>query len=122
MGVMENEETRPGHHRRHADESASEGAVMTGDGVDSDAGVLCPPWDASQVAALNEWQRSGFVHPFTCPNRDDGHHVEQFGDVGVLVATRDGWCCPSCSYTQQWAHRVMLETPCDPFGRPGSPL
>jgi hypothetical protein len=63
--------------------------------------VIEAPWTDEQVANLNRWQKAGDVHPFTCPN----HHK---GDRD-LVATNDGWQCPSCPYTQTWAHPMMLE-------------
>lgn len=63
------------------------------------------PWDAETVKLLNEWQQSGVFHPYTCGrDRKDAQHLD--GD-GVLVATRDGWHCPYCEYTQMWALRPM---------------
>jgi len=59
------------------------------------------PFTPDQVEALNRWQTSGPVHPFTCGNR------EEHGN-DVLIATADGWRCPSCDYTQPWAHDFML--------------
>lgn len=59
------------------------------------------PWTAEQVEALNEYQRLGYAHEFTCGNDHDGDRV--------LVATRDGWRCPSCDYTQDWAHEGMAD-------------
>jgi hypothetical protein len=56
-----------------------------------------PPWAESIVDALNEFQRAGAMHPFTCGQ--DSHHV--------LIATRDGWVCPYDDYTQKWAHLSM---------------
>jgi len=60
------------------------------------AGHIRPPWTPDEVATLNAWQHNGEVHPFTCGNDHDGNRV--------LVATRDGWICPTCDYTQAWAH------------------
>lgn len=68
---------------------------------------ITPPWSTDQVAQLNAWQRSDFVHPFTCDHRSDGRHGELYGDTGTLVATINGWICPWCSYTQNWAHDFM---------------
>lgn len=58
------------------------------------------PWTTEQVAQLNRFQRAGIMHPFTCPRVE---HDE------VLVATPDGWVCPTpgCDYTQAWAHDFM---------------
>lgn len=74
------------------------------------------PWTDEQVAALNVWQNTGHVHPFTCGNnRSDPLHVAyqkaHGGDLGELVATRDGWRCPACGYAQDWAHDFMFEKP-----------
>lgn len=68
-----------------------------------------PPWSPEQVKALNRFQEAGFVHPFTCPN----NHGSQ--DERVLKATPNGWVCLRCGYTQDWAHRFMLEEPRDPL-------
>ncbi len=56
------------------------------------------PWPDELVAGLNDAQQSGMIHPYTCPNRADGHTWSS--DLGVLEATRDGWVCPSCTYRQ----------------------
>jgi hypothetical protein len=62
---------------------------------------IIAPWSAEQVKALNEWQRRGNLHPFTCG-------TEQCG--GVLTAGADGWTCPNgCGYAQDWAHDFMAE-------------
>lgn len=65
---------------------------------------LVPPWNEAQVSRLNEYQASAGMHPFTCPNRDMGHPWPfQDRDRGILLATRDGWVCAFCDYTQKWA-------------------
>lgn len=72
---------------------------------DFGAATIAPPWTETEVEVLNGWQRSGVVHPFTCRHRgEDGHGVDD-----VLVAGPDGWHCPSCDYTQTWAHRYMTD-------------
>ena len=49
------------------------------------------PWSDEQVRSLNEYQESGFFHPFTCRCR------------GNLVAQQDGWICPNgCEWSQTW--------------------
>lgn len=73
--------------------------------------TITAPWSADIVAALNEWQRSGLVHPYTCGgNRMDAAHstyqAEHGGDFGQLIATTTGWVCPACSYRQDWAHAI----------------
>ena len=66
------------------------------------------PFAADEVKALNEHQNRQDAHPFTCPNRGDGEHLVFNGDLGALVATRRGWICPWCDYTQDWAHAFMV--------------
>jgi hypothetical protein len=53
------------------------------------------------------------VHPFTCGsgNRTDENHLD---GEGVLVATENGWICPFCSYTQNYAFKMMLTYKADP--------
>lgn len=65
--------------------------------------LITPPWTDEQVTQLNRFQRSGYVHPFTCGHRDR-HDL-------TLVATPTGWECPdvSCDYTQTWAHSFMAD-------------
>jgi len=60
-----------------------------------------PPWNPKTVDALNRFQRIGTVHPFTCGNEHEGDRD--------LVATKDGWICPNCDYTQDWAHEFMAD-------------
>lgn len=60
-----------------------------------------------QVAALFNWQIAGHVHPFTCGQRDD--HPKIDGEKGLLIPTRNGWICPCCDYTQDWAHEFMFQ-------------
>jgi hypothetical protein len=56
-------------------------------------GKIRAPFTDAQVSALNAYQRSGSFHPYTCAI-----------DSTPLIATRHGWGCPNCSYTQDWAH------------------
>ena len=62
-----------------------------------------------QVKHLDEWQRAGVMHPFTCPNRGDGNHFDNGVDLGALIPTTRGWICQCCDYTQDWAHDFMLD-------------
>lgn len=82
-------------------------------GGNDDSLFLQAPFTPDQVQRLNEWQTGTHgsmpVHPFTCANRSDGGHGTEGGDTGVLIATNDGWVCPHCDYTQDWAHRMMAE-------------
>lgn len=54
------------------------------------------PWTDEEVKKLNERQKCGYLHPYTCARKSHD-----------LVATKDGWYCPECekegfSYTQDW--------------------
>jgi hypothetical protein len=64
---------------------------------------ISTPWTKEQVDALNWFQCSGLMHPFTCGFR---HELRQ-----TLVATVDGWFCPDdgCDYQQTWAHAFMAD-------------
>lgn len=64
------------------------------------------PFTVEQVNSLNDFQRSGRFHPFTCAIGPRSLHSD--GD-GVLVAVRAGWMCPDDGYTQDWAHRFMAD-------------
>ena len=78
------------------------------------------PFTEAQVARLNEYQKNGMFHPFTCGNHDcRAKHPES-----VLVAKPDGWHCPHCDYRQNWAHGFMTEkqmTPEEFFEEQGWP-
>jgi hypothetical protein len=61
--------------------------------------MINAPFTPEQCEKLNILQKCGEFHPFTCgsPNcRAD------------LVATPEGWHCPQCNYTQNWAHNFMV--------------
>lgn len=73
------------------------------------------PWTIHQCDKLNEFQRCGWVHEFTCANT---HQLLP----QTLYATPQGWVCPSCNYTQRWAHAAMLDgAPPNPFPSPAAP-
>lgn len=59
-------------------------------------------WTDEQVRHINEFQRSGAFHPFTCncphPERNDR-----------LTAYPDGLRCGHCSYHQTWVHDFMAD-------------
>jgi hypothetical protein len=59
------------------------------------------PWTVSQAATMNAWQVSGLIHPFCCKNT---HRKSN-----VLQAGTEGWYCPRCDYTQNWAHDFMVD-------------
>jgi hypothetical protein len=73
-------------------------------------------WTDEQINNLNEYQECNWVHPFTCPNRGDGKHIRNKRDLSVLTATKTGWICLCCGYTQNWAHDFMFK------GAPQNPL
>lgn len=51
--------------------------------------------------SLEEWQKSPLVHPYTCPNRDDGTHITNDRDLGVLkVVGPNELECPTCDWKQ----------------------
>lgn len=64
-------------------------------------------FSADEVKHLDDYQRSGRFHPFTCANRGDGNHRENAIDLGGLIPTTRGWICQYCDYTQDWAHDFM---------------
>lgn len=64
------------------------------------------PFVAEQVNSLNDYQRSGVFHPFTCGRDPRSAHSD---GEGILVARRDGWMCPDDDYTQTWAHDFMAD-------------
>lgn len=68
------------------------------------------PWSAEQIETLNRLQRGElYGHPYTCPHRGEVPHHDSGHDHGCLVATKNGWWCPDCGYTQNWAHASSLE-------------
>ncbi len=53
--------------------------------------MIYAPFTAKQVEMLNAEQERADLHGYTCKNSHE------------LVATINGWVCPRCSYTQEWA-------------------
>ena len=91
---------------------------------------ISAPFSPDQVQVLNERQchvdGGVAIHPFTCPNRNEGvtydrirsvaddtlaTHGLEGGDRGLLIATPGGWVCPHCTYTQSWAYASMAIRP-----------
>ena len=91
---------------------------------------ISAPFSPDQVQVLNERQchvdGGVAIHPFTCPNRNEGvtydrirsvaddtlaTHGLEGGDRGLLIATPGGWVCPHCEYTQSWAYASMAVRP-----------
>jgi len=57
------------------------------------------PFTPTKVKNLNDFQRSGYFHPFTCPDCS-----------ASLTAMEMGWRCLGCGeYTQDWAHKMMAD-------------
>lgn len=74
--------------------------------------IIKAPFTDEQVKTLNEYQKCGMMHPFTCCSPEDipeclrtkgGPHE------GLLVATTEGWVCPCGKYKQDWAHEFMAD-------------
>jgi hypothetical protein len=60
--------------------------------------MLKAPWTDEQIDALERFQHMPHAHPFTCPEHSDR----------ALVATRKGWICRYCNYTQDWTNDFMM--------------
>lgn len=67
------------------------------------------PWKPGQVDRLNGYQESGVFHPFTCGRCRDADESWPLEDQHLLVATEEGWTCPTCDYTQTWAWTFMID-------------
>lgn len=68
-------------------------------------------WSKEQVDRLNDFQKSGMFHPFTCPG--DKPECQNHRE---LIATETGWVCACGEYHQNWAHDFMMgELPKNPF-------
>lgn len=71
------------------------------------------PFTPAQVESLNEYQVSGVFHPFTCGRCRDaemetmGDELKSLEDEHLLIATPEGWCCPTCDRQQDWAWEWM---------------
>lgn len=66
------------------------------------------PWTQEEVNELNNLQKSGKFHPYTCDREAKECEVNQiprdFSKDGILIATKDGWICPCGKYRQNWHH------------------
>ncbi len=64
------------------------------------------PLTKEQADLLNQYQKEGKFHPYTCGfNRTDEHHLD---GEGVLVAVEgEGWKCPYCDYTQNAQNSIV---------------
>lgn len=86
--------------------------------------MIKAPWTPEQVAALNWYQTESGWHPFTCGGGEyigEGNAKRMYCGPGwpaptsTLIATENGWVCPRCDYTQDWAYELMFRhsTPFD---------
>lgn len=67
------------------------------------AGRIRAPFTTEQVERLNEYQRAGTFHPYTCPG-----DMPTCIDRRELVATEAGWVCQCGAYRQDWAHEMTV--------------
>jgi hypothetical protein len=58
-------------------------------------------WTDEQVAMLNERQKRGDMHPYTCPGER-----KECESRRNLIATPQGWTCACGQYRQGWAHET----------------
>lgn len=82
--------------------------------------TITAPFTSAQVQRLNEVQGglTSFVaifHPFTCRHRSENGHGLETGGQGILIATKSGWNCPCCGYTQEWAYDAMVSMESNSF-------
>jgi len=75
--------------------------------------MIKAPFTPEQVERLNWYQTKSGWHPFTCGTigcqetvNIEGH--PPFKVSTTLIATEQGWKCPKCDYTQDWAHSFMV--------------
>lgn len=70
----------------------------------NETNFVAPPWPPCFVQVLNVAQtgtQSGSATPaFVCAAREDGRHGQEGGQLGVLIATTEGWVCPHCDHVQ----------------------
>jgi len=59
--------------------------------------IVYAPWTDEEVANLENWQKIGIVHPYTCVCGK------------ILKPYRYGWHCNSCNYIQRWCHDFSLK-------------
>lgn len=64
------------------------------------------PFTDEEVKKLNETQELAGL--FTCCGHE-GCKRDEINDHGLLKATNGGWICPCGKYTQDWAHKNMLD-------------
>ena len=91
-----------------------------------DPNIVKAPFTPEQVENLNEYQKLGKWHPFTCCSPEDISECQRRSgeNEGLLVASEEGWTCPCGKYKQDWCHQFMTDVKTlkenwnnSPFGR-----
>ena len=74
--------------------------------------MIYVPFTDEQVKNLNNFQKNGRIHPFTCCSPEDIVECRsgEGTSKGLLEATNNGWVCPCGKYTQDWAYEFMTNT------------
>ena len=75
------------------------------------------PFSQEQVDKLNQFQKTGKFHPFTCCSPEyipeckralnQGETYEE--REGILIAKTEGFICPCGKYKQNWAYAFMAD-------------
>jgi hypothetical protein len=60
-------------------------------------------WTKKQVERLNRWQKTGYIHAYTCPGNGSKSCPQR-----DLIATEDGWVCACGNYTQTTVLPIRL--------------
>lgn len=64
------------------------------------------PWTDHEVYLLNQNQKDGKIHPYTCdrisPKCETKISPKDPNKDGILIATKEGWICPCGEYKQDW--------------------
>jgi hypothetical protein len=84
-------------------------------------GKITAPFTDDQVKSLNAYQVSGVMHPFTCAHCRDqlGTYADGVFNDRLLVATNEGWTCPTCDTTQDWTWEWMADWKWESYKLPG---
>lgn len=69
--------------------------------------IVKAPFTQEQIDNINDYQKGGRFHPFTCMSYNNCKREEN--KWGELVATRDGLVCPCGKYKQDWVHDMMTQ-------------
>lgn len=69
--------------------------------------LIHAPWTEGQVDALSAYQKGPF-HLYTCGPCRDADPSFPMVNQHALLATPEGWRCPTCDYQQDWAAESSL--------------